>query len=316
MPATDRTIQWLAGAFVVLLGLGFVLPSWLAFLLSVALAKGLVVLGLMILMRAGLVSFGQGLYYGLGAYAAGLSVNFLHITDGFALLAIGIVTASVIAFILGFLMARYRDIFFAMLSLAFSMILFGLLVRSSALGSTDGFNLVSSTFLGWAPADEIGRYATFALTLAVALGAAAVLHRYLGSTMGYLGEAIRGNEIRVEYLGTSVQRAIHIKYVISAATAGAGGVLTAIISGHIDPELAYWTTSGEFVFVAILSGTGNVAAPLVGTFLFEIIRTYAFEYSPYTWQMIVGIAMLLVIVFVPGGLWSIFRSASLRRVPK
>ena len=60
------------------------------------------------------------------------------------------------------------------------------------------------------------------------------------------------------------------------------------------------------MFVAILSGTGHVAAPLLGMVVFESIRTFAFQYLPYTWQMVVGIAMLAVILFLPSGLWSLF----------
>ena len=198
-----------------------------------------------------------------------------------------------------------RDIFFAMLNLAFSMVLYGILVRSSALGSTDGFNLPPPSFVGWLPQNEAGRVAVLVTMVGIATIATTAAHRYLGSTLGFVGDAIRGNEIRVEYLGASVRHAIHLKYVIAAASAGAGGVMTAIATGHIDPDLAFWTTSGEFVFVAILSGMGSVAAPLAGMLLFELIRTYAFEYSPYTWQMIIGTVMLAIIVFVPGGLWSL-----------
>ena len=301
----DRTIAWLIGIGIALVVAAPVLPQWLAFLLTISLAKGLVVLGLLVLMRAGLVSFGQGLFYGLGAYAAGLSANLLGVTDIFVLLAAGVVVSGIVAFLLGFLIARYRDIFFAMLNLAFSMVLYGVLVRSSALGSTDGFNLPPPSFAGWLPQDEAGRLAVLAMMVGIATIATTAVHRYLGSTLGFVGDAIRGNEIRVEYLGASVRHAIHMKYVIAAASAGAGGVMTAIATGHIDPDLAFWTTSGEFVFVAILSGTGSVAAPLAGMLLFELIRTYAFEYSPYTWQMIIGTVMLVIIVFVPGGLWSL-----------
>jgi len=75
---------------------------------------------------------------------------------------------------------------------------------------------------------------------------------------------------------------------------------------HIDPDLAYWTTSGEFVFVAILSGTGNVIAPFLGSLVFEWIKSVAYQYTPYTWQLVLGTAMLLVIMFLPLGLWSLF----------
>ena len=77
--------------------------------------------------------------------------------------------------------------------------------------------------------------------------------------------------------------------------------------------MAYWTTSGEFVFIAILGGTGHVAAPFIGSMLFSLVRTYAYQISPHTWQMILGLVLLLIIVFLPRGLWSLFRRASRRR---
>jgi branched-chain amino acid transport system permease protein len=305
----DLTLPALAAALVGLLALGVVLPSWLVFLLTVAFAKGLVVLGLVVMMRAGLVSFGQGLYFGLGAYTAGLVTNFLGVTDAVALVALGGVVSAVMGFALGFFMARYREIFFAMLSLALSMILYGILVRSSTLGSTDGFNLPSPTYFGLVAGGVVGRRALYGLTVAVTIGVAMALHRFVRSPAGVMGEAILTNEIRVEYLGTSVTRVLHITYVLGAVVAGLGGALVALAAGHIDPDVAYWTTSGEFVFVAILSGIRHVAAPLLGMVVFETIRTFAFQYLPYTWQMVVGIAMLAVILFLPSGLWSLFARA-------
>jgi branched-chain amino acid transport system permease protein len=142
--------------------------------------------------------------------------------------------------------------------------------------------------------------------MVIATGTAMVLHQFVNSPAGVIGEAILTNEIRVEYLGTSVTGVLQLTYVIGATTAGLGGALIAIAAGHIDPDLAYWTTSGEFVFVAILSGIGHVAAPLLGMAVFEAIRSFAFQYSPYTWQMVVGISMLAVILLLPSGLWSLF----------
>jgi branched-chain amino acid transport system permease protein len=305
--AIDRTIVMLGAALAAVLALSAVMPVWLAFLATIAMSKALVILGVMLLMRAGLVSFGQGLYYGIGAYTAGLATNKAGISDAFVLVALGVLAAAATASVVSFLLARYRDIFFAMLSLALSMIFYGILVRSATLGSTDGFNLPPATFAGWEPVGASGRNAVFILSAVITFAAAMGLARYLRSTLGMIGEGIRTNEIRIEYLGVSVQRAIQIKCVIAAALAGAGGVTTALASGHIDPGLAYWTTSGEFVFVALLSGTGHVAAPLVGSMLFELIRTYAFQYAPYTWQMVVGASMLVVIMFLPGGLWSLVK---------
>src|SRR5207237_1910909 len=114
------------------------LPQWAMFILTIAFARGLVALGLMLLLRAGLVSFGQALYFCLGAYAAGALGRFLGISDIFVEMLAGGAMAALVAFVLGFLLARYRGIFFGLLSLALSMILYGLLVKNEALGSTDG----------------------------------------------------------------------------------------------------------------------------------------------------------------------------------
>ena len=305
MKRLDPMLLVLFVALLALLVLGFLLPKWL-FLLTLSLGKGLVILGLLLLLRTGLVSFGQGLFYCLGAYAVGSLGQFLGIKDMLLLLLTGVVIGSVVAFLLGFLMAKYRDIFFAMLSLAFSMILYGLLVRTAALGSTDGFNVAPPTLLGRPIGGEAHQYALFAVACTLAFVAALVMHAYFDTPLGRLSPAIRDNEIRVEYMGASVRHAIHVKYVIAGALAGLGGALVAMTVGHIDPDLAYWTTSGEFIFVAILSGTGSVIAPFLGSLVFEVIRTYAYQYSPNTWQLVVGSALLIVIVFLPSGLWSVF----------
>jgi branched-chain amino acid transport system permease protein len=301
----DNTLRTLSIGLILVLIFGFVATDWLRFLVQMSLATFLVVLGVMLQMRAGLISFGQGLFYCLGAYVAGMAGYFWGITDIFLLLLAGTAVCVLLSVVLGFLLVRYRGIFYANFSLALSMILYGLLVKAEILGSTDGFNVPHSTFLGFAPEGETLKIAIFVLTCVIVYLVAVVLHRYLSSIYGYMGDAIRQNEIRVEYLGASVRSLIHKVYVIAAAISGIGGVLTAISVGHIDPDLAYWTTSGEFVFVALLSGTANVMAPIVGTFLLELLRTYAFEYAPYTWQMILGVTMLMVIMFLPGGIWSI-----------
>lgn len=305
MKRADHTLLVLVVALLALLVIGLFLPKWL-FLFTLSLGKGLVVLGLLLLLRTGLVSFGQGLFYCLGAYAVGSLGQFFGTRDALLLLLTGMVIGGGVAFLLGFLMAKYRDIFFAMLSLAFSMILYGLLVRIALLGSTDGFNVAPPTLFGRPIGGEAHPYALFALACGLAFLAALAMHAYFATPLGRLSPAIRDNEIRVEYMGASVRHAIHVKYVIAGALAGVGGALTAMTVGHIDPDLAYWTTSGEFIFVAILSGTGSVIAPFLGAFVFEIIRTYAYQYSPNTWQLVVGSALLIVIVFLPAGLWSVF----------
>ena len=87
----------------------------------------------------------------------------------------------------------------------------------------------------------------------------------------------------------------------------------ALAVGHIDPDSTYWTSSGEFVFVTILSGAGSVLAPFLGSALFEILRAYATDAAPYSWQLILGLCLLLLILFLPGGVWSLVARLGVRR---
>ena len=295
----------LGAILLVVLAAGPWLPQWAMFIVTVAFARGLVALGLMLLLRAGLVSFGQALYFCLGAYAAGALGRFLGVSDIVLEMLAGGAVAALAAFVLGFLLARYRGIFFGLLSLALSMILYGLLVKNEALGSTDGFNILRSTLFGIRPSADWVRYAVMASAAVVAVGAALVVHRYLQTPLGRLAPAIKDNEIRVEYMGASARYAVHVKYVIAAVLAGVGGALAATTVGHIDPEMAFWTTSGEFIFITILAGTGSVVAPFAGALIYEIIHTTAYDLSPNTWQLSLGGALLIIIVFLPQGLWSL-----------
>ena len=302
----DRTPLVLGAILAAIVAAGPFLPPWLLFILTIGIARGMVALGLMLLLRAGLVSFGQALYYCIGAYTAGALGIRLGVSDVLLQMLAGAAVAAFAAWILGFLLARYRGIFFGLLSLALSMILYGLIVKNEALGSTDGLNVLPSTLFGTRPHEGWVRYTVVVAATFAGVIAALLVHRYLQTPLGRLAPAIKDNESRVEYMGASARRAIHVKYVIAATLAGMGGALAATTVGHIDPEMAYWTTSGEFIFITILAGTGNVIAPFLGALIFSAIHTVAYDLSPNTWQMTLGAALLALIVFLPNGVWSLF----------
>lgn len=297
-------LQLLLAALLLAAG-GWVMPDWMSFLLTLAFAKALVVIGVVVQMRGGLVSFGQALFYAIGGYAFGLGTQYLGINDGIALLACGVIAAVALAAVCGLLLTRYREIFFAMLTMALSMVLFGVLVKSSAFGSTDGFNINPPSYLGWTPPAGSHKLVAYLLTVAISAGAAIFFHRFLNSSLGRINEAIRENEVRVEYLGLSPRWLLYANYIAAAAVSALGGGLTAIATGHVDPEMAVWTTSGEFVFIALLGGTGHVAAPFVAAIVFAAVRTFAIQEAPNAWQMILGFVLLALIIFLPKGLWSL-----------
>ena len=301
----DRTFWGLTIGLLFLFVLNLFLEEWMRTIGLQSLSRGLVAIGLLILWRTGLVSFGHALFFGFGAYTVAL-MQMLGVNDIFVLMICGTATAGLLAFFLGFLLRQYRAIFFALLNMAFSMILYGVLAKIEALGSTDGIGIAQVSYLGMKPEGEGYRMALFIFAAVFAYIAALGAHWYLKSTLGMMTMAVRENEIRVEYLGYSAERAIHAKYVISGLLAGAGGVLMAITIGHVDPDsMVYWPVSGDFVFITILAGTGNVGATFIGALVYELLRTYAFEFAPQIWQLILGGSLLLIIMFLPNGLWSI-----------
>lgn len=291
--------------FLITAAAGPLLPDWVVSLATIAFANALVVLGLIVLWRIGLVSFGQALYYCIGAYTVALSGRWFGLTDAFLLIVISGAAAGLAAWLVGFLIARYREIFFAMLSLALSMILYGVLVKSESLGSTDGFGVTPATFLGYAPQGDAFGMTLYWFTLAVGAASALLVGMYFKSVAGALAAPIRDNEIRVEFLGISVTRIIHVKLVLSGVLGGLGGALAAMTVGHVDPNMAYWTTSGSFLFVTILAGAGSVAAAFVGSLVFELVRSLAVDVMPTLWQMTLGTVLLLTILFLPEGLGSL-----------
>lgn len=286
----------------VLAVVGPFLPNWLISMGTIALANGLVVLGLIVLWRAGLVSFGQALYFCLGAYTVALMILLTPVNEALVLILLSMVVAAALAFVIGFLIARYREIFFAMLTLALSMILYGVLVKTEALGSTDGFNVGDWTVLGIAVDGANRVFTVWWLALAAAAIASVLISAYLRSVAGSAAVPLRENEIRVEYLGVSVTRIIHLKVVLAGALAGVGGALVAMSVGHVDPFMSYWTTSGGFVFVAILAGAASVPGAFVASFLFEVVRTIALAVLPGGWQLVLGGVLLAVILFMPNGI--------------
>jgi ABC-type branched-subunit amino acid transport system permease subunit len=300
-------------AIVVLLAGGLAAPRWLLSLGTLSAASGLVSLGVVLMMRGGVVSFGQGLVFAAGGYAAALLANKAGVSDALLLILAGGVAAVLVVAPFAPLLGRYRGIFFAMLTLALSMVLYGVLVKWDALGGSDGLNMRRPTLLGQALPAAWSAYILYALAvvLAGALGIAARV--YFDSVRGLVSLAMRDNELRVEYLGASVQRMVAWNFVAAAFVGGVGGALAIMALGHIEPNFSYWTTSGEFVFVAILAGSYSVAAVFAASFVLELVRSFSSAYFPNTWQLALGLFLLIVIRFLPGGLGSLLRRRAGRR---
>lgn len=293
---------------MVLVPLAF--PS-IQFVLTIAMAKGFAALGVALLLRAGLISLGHAMFFAAGAYGAAFLATRLGVTDILLILLLSTVLATVVGLIVGMFLVRYRAIFFAMLNLAVSMVAYSLVSKLYGItGGTDGIGVPVPTVFGAvldkAAFDNLLYY--LALGLVVVVGV--FVHRYLHSPLGHALSAVHTNEVRLEYLGVSAWSALLVGYGISAALAGLGGAIAATSIGHVLPEYAFWTESGHFVLTAVLGGIAGIAGPLLGSIFLEVVHTAAVGYFAEAWNMIVGITLLVVIFFLPRGLFGLVEKLS------
>lgn len=296
---------WMLGV-ALLIAVPFALPS-LQLLVTFALAKGLAVVGVTVLLRAGQVSFGHGLFFGIAAYACAFIMASFPGADLAVLLLAGTLGALLAGLCVGLFVVRYRGIFFGMLNLAFSMIFWSILEKFYHLtGGADGIRLPRPSVLGMvlerAPFELVLYY--LAIVLMVVCGWFTI--RWFASPVGQIFQTIKTNETRLEYLGISPRRALLSGYLLSAGLCGLGGVMMGVAQGAVTPEYVWWVRSAEMVFIAVLGGTGSVRGAFIGALIYELVRTYASAYAGDIWQMLLGAFLLIIILFAPGGLIGIF----------
>jgi ABC-type branched-subunit amino acid transport system permease subunit len=276
--------------------------SW-ATLFALILAKGIVVLGIVLLLQAGQVSFGHAMFFATGAYAAAFWGRYVGGGDILLFLVLGGVSSTIFGLIVGLFVVRYREIFFGMLNLAFSMVLWSLLEKMYRYtNGADGIRVPRPGLLGFAFTPETFQYVILYLSLFIAVAAFYGVQRYLDSPLGHMLRAIKSNETRLEYLGMSARRVLLVGYVISAFLGGIGGTLVAIIQQIATPEFGFWTKSGEFVFIAILGGGAHAFGAFAGAAMFECVRFYAAAHLADSWQLILGLVLIIIILYAPNGL--------------
>ena len=288
---------------VALLALAPVFAPTTQVMLTLALAKSLAVLGIIVLLQAGQVSFGHALFYAVSAYAAAFLGRAMAGGELLLNLLAGMASAALVALLVGLFVVRYREIFFGMLNLAASMIFFSFLEKFYHItGGSDGLSVPRPTVLGFTLERAGFETLLYYGSLALVLLALMLTHRFLSSPVGQMLRAIKTNEVRLEYLGVSSRRVLLAGYVVSAALCGLGGALMASAQGIVTPEYAWWVRSGEFVFIAILGGAGSVQGALVGALAYESVKTYAAAFAADIWQLVLGVVLLAVILFAPKGM--------------
>lgn len=300
-----KSIAWLGVALC--LGLGLVFP-WSKTPLIMGLCYGLASLGVSIMVRAGQVSFGHALYAAIAAYAVAFTARAFPNTDGLVLILLGVLASSLAGAIIGLFVVRYRGIFFGMLNLALSMVVFSLLGKLYNLtGGTDGLRINRPSMLGMVI--DRNDYETTLLVISVCMAALLVwlIQRYFKSAAGEALAGIKSNETRLEYLGLSAKFILWQAYVLSAALVGLSGALFGLVQGLVTPDIGSWFRSGEYVFITILGGSGHALGAFLGAAVFEAVKLFAAAYMTGIWQLLLGLTLILVILVAPEGIVGMIR---------
>ena len=212
----------------------------------------------------------------------------------------------VVAVPVGWLCVRYMKIYFGMLTLAFGMLFYSFLYKFYALtGGDEGMRVARPSLLGlsFGELDKttylVGPY--YYYSLAVCAVAAVVMWRIVRSPLGLSLRAIRENAAKAEYVGVRVRRYRFYAFVIAAVFGAAGGVLLVVPTGLAAPTLAYWTHSGNLVFMLLLGGFGHFFGPVVGAFVFIFLQDQVMSVTEY-WRFVFGAVLAAVVIFLPHGL--------------
>jgi branched-chain amino acid transport system permease protein len=296
----------LAAVLAVLIALPLALSPYRVLLMLPFMAYGVILLGLNLLFGyTGLVSFGHALFVGIGAYtAAALTAQGVRSLEAIVLLAAGL--GALAAALVGALCVRYVKIYFGMLTLAFGMVFYTFLLKFYRItGGDEGMPVLRPLLLGLnldgmsKTAFLVGPYYYYCLGVLVL--AAAVMWRIVHSPFGLCLRTIRDNPTKAEALGVSVTRYRWYAFVISAVFAAVGGALLAPPTGNVDPTLAYWTHSGNLVFMVLLGGFASFFGPVLGAFVFIFLQDTVMSVVPY-WRLVFGAILAAIVIFAPGGL--------------
>ena len=291
----------------------WILSPYYMTLLLPAVAYSIILLGFNLLFGyTGLLSFGHAMYVALGAY----TVAILTSRVGIKSMELNILGAALVCFLIsipiGLLCVRYVRIFFGMLTLAFGMLFHSILFKFYDLtGGDSGIKVIRPNLFGvdLSQMDKtsflIGPFFYYSIGLMVIL--ALVMWRIVHSPLGLHLQSIRDNPRKAEYLGVKVHRFRLIAFVISAVYGGIGGALLVVPVGLADPELAYWTQSGNIVFMTIFGGFNNFFGPIIGAFAFIGLKDQIVSQTQY-WRLVLGLVLILLVVFLPGGIMGLFKT--------
>jgi branched-chain amino acid transport system permease protein len=291
----------------VLLLVPIVVDQYQAILLAYGLIMAIAALGFNLLLGyTGLLSFGHSAYFGVGAYTVALMVKYGKIESMELFLLGAVVASTLITALFGFACVRYTRIFFGILTLALSQVLWSLAFKFFwVTGGTDGLRVPTPALLGLATAkgDKIGflSHAYYYYVLVIFFACVALMWVIVNSPFGKALQAIRDNETRAAFVGVQIWRYRWIAFLVSGVFTGIAGALWVPLNGLTTPDILHWTFSGKIVFMTVLGGFRSFPGPIIGAIAYNYLETYAVGYTVY-WQLLLGTVLVILVLSLPTGI--------------
>lgn len=284
-------------------------PFWLDFI-SRIMIFAIAALSLDLLLgQTGLVSFGQALYLGLGAYVVGIFSHY-GIQSAFIQWPLAVLICAIVALPLGAIAIRTSGTFFIMITLAFAQMAYFIGSSLYEYGGDDGMSLSSRSQFGGL-IDLFNSTQFYYVILALLVLVSVIQYRIIGSHFGTVLRGIRINETRMEAIGYNVFGYKLAAFVISAAMCGLAGALLANATEFAGPQFMEWSRSGEIMVMVIFGGLGTLFGPIIGAFTYLGLEKYLSGITIH-WRLIFGPILIAVVFLGRGGLSTLFTPAAKR----
>ncbi len=257
--------------------------------------------------HTGLVSLGHAAYFGIGAYLLALTAPRYQAPSLWLTLPLSVAAAALAALAVGVFVVRVKSIYFIMATLAFAQMFYFLFHDTDFGGGSDGISMnfrPAAAVAGHEPLDFGNSRHTYYFVLALMLLVLWLLRALRRSPFGRALRGIRTNEQRMRSLGFPTYRYKLASFTIAGALAGLAGYLSALQYGFVNPELLSWHQSGNVLLMLILGGSGSYYGAVAGAFAFALLQE-VFQSTTEHWQLPLGTSIILLVLFLPGGLSSL-----------
>ncbi len=254
----------------------------------------------LILGYGGMISFGHALYIGVGAYAVGICAYY-GITSIYLQSVIGIAAAAAIALVFGGISLRTRGVYFIMITMALTQMIYYLSISIEEFGSDDGLIIYDRSDFGTHLINMDNAFHRYYLIFTVMMACLYFSHRFVRSRFGYVIRGARLNETRLEVLGFSTFHYRLACFVMAAAMCSIAGILSANLEKFVSPDILHWTRSGELIFMVVLGGMASILGPVTGAMVFWLLSEFLSQLTEH-WHIIFGPFLILVVLLSPRGI--------------